>query len=82
MYEELLNENEVHPEQIFPKIHIGKAAGVDGETLWTFIGSLPDKKSELLKEQLIQVANAKENLQELMKELMLPGKEFLLQNRR
>ncbi|PNB45755.1 hypothetical protein C1X64_37885, partial [Pseudomonas sp. GW456-E7] len=25
MYEELLNKNEVHAEQIFPKIHIGKA---------------------------------------------------------
>src|SRR5690606_20688370 len=25
MFEELLNENEVYPEQVFPKIHIGKA---------------------------------------------------------
>lgn len=66
MFEELLNENEVHPEQIFPKIHIGKAAGVDGETLWMFIGSLREKDGDLLREQLIEVANTKEHLRELM----------------
>lgn len=77
MYEELLNENEVHPEQIFPKIHVGKAAGVDGETLWMFIGSLPDKEGDLLKEQLIQVANEKENLQALMKATVYAEEQFV-----
>ncbi|WP_419892763.1 polysaccharide biosynthesis protein [Macrococcoides caseolyticum] len=29
LYEELLNEDEIHPEQIYPKIYIGKAGNVD-----------------------------------------------------
>ncbi|SIQ22046.1 NDP-sugar epimerase, includes UDP-GlcNAc-inverting 4,6-dehydratase FlaA1 and capsular polysaccharide biosynthesis protein EpsC [Peribacillus simplex] len=68
MYEELLNENEVYAKQVFPKIHIGKAAVVEGEVLWQFIDSLPEKQTALLKEQLIEIANAKEGLQQAMKE--------------
>ncbi|WP_339200408.1 nucleoside-diphosphate sugar epimerase/dehydratase [Peribacillus sp. FSL P2-0133] len=68
MYEELLNENEVYAKQVFPKIHIGKAAVVEGEVLWQFIDSLPEKQTALLKEQLIEIANAKEGIQQAMKE--------------
>ncbi|MEY8191263.1 polysaccharide biosynthesis protein [Peribacillus simplex] len=68
MYEELLNENEVHAKQVFPKIHIGKAAIVEGDVLWQFINSLPEKQTALLKEQLIEIANAKEGIQQAMKE--------------
>ena len=72
MFEELLNENEVHPEQIFPKIHIGKAGTVDGEILWQFVGSLRDKDGDLLKEQLIEMANTKDNLQVVMESAVNP----------
>lgn len=68
MYEELLNENEIYAKQVFPKIHIGKAAVVEGEVLWQFIDSLPEKQTALLKEQLIEIANAKEGIQQAMKE--------------
>ncbi|KYD12596.1 hypothetical protein B4168_3499 [Anoxybacillus flavithermus] len=34
MYKELLNENEIYPEQIFSKIHIGKVCEVEGAALY------------------------------------------------
>ncbi|RFU67117.1 polysaccharide biosynthesis protein [Peribacillus saganii] len=68
MYEELLNENEVHSKQVFPKIRIGKAALVDGPILYEFIASLHDKDSETLKKQLVEIANTKVGLREVMKE--------------
>ena len=37
MYEELLNESEIHPEQIFPKIHVGKAILMDQGILLEFM---------------------------------------------
>ncbi|MCL6574445.1 MAG: polysaccharide biosynthesis protein, partial [Bacillus sp. (in: Bacteria)] len=42
MFEELLNENEVHPEQVFPKIHIGKSKVIRSEELGRLISSLLD----------------------------------------
>lgn len=71
MYEELLNENEVHSEQVFPKIHIGKAGVVEGKILWTFINSLIEKDSLAIRNSLIQIANTKENLKEVMQEAVI-----------
>ncbi|OAH54494.1 hypothetical protein AWH48_07805 [Domibacillus aminovorans] len=68
MFEELLNENEVHPEQIFPKIHIGKAGVVEGEVLWQFINTLTEKECVVMREKLIEIANTKEDLKMVMKE--------------
>lgn len=48
MYEELLNHNEVHTEQIFPKIHIGKA--VDGN--WAVLIRFMEEFSRLPEEEL------------------------------
>jgi FlaA1/EpsC-like NDP-sugar epimerase len=66
MYEELLNENEVHPKQIFPKIHIGKAALVDGEILYSFINELQTEEVKKMRKRIIAVANAKGNIEEIM----------------
>ncbi|MCI2253114.1 polysaccharide biosynthesis protein [Domibacillus sp. PGB-M46] len=71
MYEELLNENEVHPEQIFPKIHIGKAGVVEGEVLWKFVSCLPQKGNNELRDNLIEIANTKENLKAVMEEAVI-----------
>ncbi|MCM3788886.1 polysaccharide biosynthesis protein [Domibacillus indicus] len=68
MYEELLNENEVHPEQIFPKIHIGKAEVVEGEILWKFVNCLQQKENGELRDNLIEISNTKENLRSVMEE--------------
>jgi FlaA1/EpsC-like NDP-sugar epimerase len=57
MYEELLNENEVHPEQIFPKIHIGKANVPQDEVLSRLIGGLLDMSETEMHDTLIAVAN-------------------------
>ncbi|MFJ5717792.1 polysaccharide biosynthesis protein [Neobacillus sp. NPDC093127] len=59
MYEELLNENEVHPEQVFPKIHIGKAKVIRAEELRRLIGSLLDMSEMEMHDTLIAVANNK-----------------------
>ncbi|NHC42861.1 polysaccharide biosynthesis protein [Bacillus sp. MM2020_1] len=59
MYEELLNENEVHPEQVFPKIHIGKAKVIRGEVLSELIGGLLDMSETEMHDTLIAVANNK-----------------------
>lgn len=59
MYEELLNENEVHPESIFPKIHIGKANVLEAEVLSELIGGLLKMSEVDLHDTLIAVANNK-----------------------
>lgn len=65
MYEELLNENEIHPEQIYPKIYIGKASVQDVSMVIDMIEKVQDD-SEKLKEYLVEVANVKQE-----KELVL-----------
>ncbi|MEH7159004.1 nucleoside-diphosphate sugar epimerase/dehydratase [Neobacillus drentensis] len=57
MYEELLNENEVHPESIFPKIHIGKARVIHADVLSQLIGGLLDMSEKDMHDTLIDVAN-------------------------
>lgn len=59
MYEELLNENEIQEEQIFPKIHIGKAEPLDKDDLYRIINKLKDIPVEEMKEILISTANKK-----------------------
>ncbi|MBA9025661.1 polysaccharide biosynthesis protein [Peribacillus huizhouensis] len=70
MFEELLNENEVHTEHIFPKIHIGKSGIVEGEVLWEFINSLHVKNNAELRELLITIANTKQDLSRMMREVV------------
>ncbi|MDR7002193.1 nucleoside-diphosphate sugar epimerase/dehydratase [Neobacillus niacini] len=57
MYEELLNKNEVHPESIFPKIHIGKAHVLNGEILSELINQLLNMSETEMHDTLIAVAN-------------------------
>ncbi len=59
MYEELLNENEIYPEQVFPKIHIGKAKLVGQDKLhWLMVnfGSLDVVE---IRNILLEIANLK-----------------------
>ncbi|MED2762267.1 nucleoside-diphosphate sugar epimerase/dehydratase [Bacillus thuringiensis] len=62
MYEELLNEGEIHPEQIFPKIHIGKAVLIDQDILRQFINDFEGISKEEIRERLLDIANNKVNL--------------------
>lgn len=59
MYEELLNEGEIHPEQIFPKIHIGKAVLMDQEILRRFMNDFEKMSKEDIRERLLGIANSK-----------------------
>ncbi|MEH7011319.1 nucleoside-diphosphate sugar epimerase/dehydratase [Neobacillus niacini] len=59
MYEELLNENEIHPESIFPKIHIGKAHVLQSEVLSKLISELLEMSEVEMHDTLIAVANNK-----------------------
>ncbi|WP_284036371.1 nucleoside-diphosphate sugar epimerase/dehydratase [Neobacillus sp. 114] len=59
MFEELLNENEVHPVQVYPKIHIGKARVINAEDLSKLINRLLDLSDTEIHDILISVANNK-----------------------
>lgn len=59
MYEELLNDNEVQKEQVFPKIFIGKAEPMEKRELYEVIETLPDMDAVELKETLVGIANTK-----------------------
>lgn len=60
MYEELLNENEIHKADIFPKIHIGKAPLKDQEILSYFLSNFETMNESDLRTYLLSVANNKE----------------------
>ncbi|ADY24480.1 polysaccharide biosynthesis protein [Bacillus paranthracis] len=64
MYEELLNEGEIHPEQIFPKIHIGKAVLMDQAILRQFMNEFEGMDKEEIRERLLGIANNKTTLSE------------------
>lgn len=57
MYEELLNENEVHQEQVFPKIHVGKAVLIERVVLDYFMDKYEGMNHEEIREYLLMVAN-------------------------
>ncbi|NMD70158.1 polysaccharide biosynthesis protein [Bacillus sp. DNRA2] len=63
MYEELLNENEVNPKQIFPKIHMGKAVMIDSWLLTELVDKLLTIPEADMCETLIKVANNQFELQ-------------------
>ena len=62
MYEELLNEGEIHPEQIFPKIHIGKAVLIDQGILRQFMNDFEGISKEEIRKRLLDIANNKVNI--------------------
>lgn len=55
MYEELLGENEVHPEAVYDKIYIGKTMEVEQNRLWELLSSFKDHSNEQLKEHLMEI---------------------------
>jgi FlaA1/EpsC-like NDP-sugar epimerase len=60
MYEELLDENEIHQEEIFPKIFIGKTVEFEYERVIYLIENLSHSTEEFLTEYVIELANKKE----------------------
>src|SRR5699024_12777 len=67
MYEELLNEDEIHPAQIFEKIYIGKTTNVDTEVITRLTEEFRDLTQAQLKERLMAIVyEGKEELLEKM----------------
>ena len=62
MFEELLNEKEIHPEPIFPKIFIGKALHEQDEEVQYLLERFEEFSVDELKEYVINLANRRENL--------------------
>jgi FlaA1/EpsC-like NDP-sugar epimerase len=62
MFEELLGENEVHEEAVFPKIFIGKAVKNDYEQVSSLIDNYDSFEEPYLKEYVLSLANNKEKL--------------------
>ena len=59
MYEELLNEGEVNPKQVFPKIHIGIADNSQIKRVYNFIVNFESYSEQELHDELIDIANKK-----------------------
>ncbi|MBS4206761.1 nucleoside-diphosphate sugar epimerase/dehydratase [Bacillus sp. FJAT-50079] len=70
MYEEILNEDEVNPVQVFPKIYIGKATEEKTEDVLLRIGNSIHNQ-EALRDTLLKLTNKKNstepNYQEIKK---------------
>jgi FlaA1/EpsC-like NDP-sugar epimerase len=60
MYEELLGENEVHGEAIFPKIFIGKASFEQEDEVGYLLSHFEDLSSRELKDYVLSLANRRE----------------------
>ncbi|GGA65096.1 polysaccharide biosynthesis protein [Ornithinibacillus halotolerans] len=55
MYEELLNENEIHPEAVYEKIYIGKTVDVDRFAVEKFINSFKELDAVELKNEIMEI---------------------------
>lgn len=60
MYEELLNDDEIQEQNIFPKIHVGKATMIDKAIIHYFLTKWKDMTKEEIREYLLAVANNRE----------------------
>lgn len=55
MYEELLNEDEVLPEEVFEKIYIGRTVEIDQEFVADFVRNFDSYSVDELKDELMRV---------------------------
>ncbi|PGT89057.1 nucleoside-diphosphate sugar epimerase/dehydratase [Bacillus sp. AFS040349] len=62
MYEELLGENEVHSEEVFPKIFIGKTVEFDYSRVTTLVENYDVYDVEYIRDYVLGLANKKEAL--------------------
>lgn len=57
LFEELLNENEIHEEQVYPKIYVGKSLALPWNTATKLLERLEGMEQTKLREALLQLAN-------------------------
>ncbi|MFT9486548.1 MAG: polysaccharide biosynthesis protein [Tepidibacillus sp.] len=63
LFEEILNKNEVHDKQIYPKIYVGKSINVDFELIENLLDKFRDLETEALRKELLDIANHRKTLQ-------------------
>ncbi|MRX73006.1 NAD-dependent epimerase/dehydratase family protein [Bacillus lacus] len=61
MFEELLNEKEIHPQPVFPKIFIGKALLDQEQEIQFLLHKFESFTQDELKEFVVNIANRREN---------------------
>lgn len=59
LFEELLKENEVHDEQIYPQIYIGKASEIYHQEIEEIISNYSNLERGEIRERLLNLANKK-----------------------
>lgn len=59
LFEELLSKDEVHDEQVYPKIYIGKSNNPDIKVVLESINQLETLAKDELREKLLGIANGK-----------------------
>jgi len=59
LFEELLKDEEVHEQQIYPKIYIGKRSTLFTEEINQLLETFPTMDKEELREKLLIIANGK-----------------------
>ncbi|TWI59870.1 polysaccharide biosynthesis protein [Halalkalibacter nanhaiisediminis] len=57
MFEELLGKNEVHDEQVYPKIYRGKTPEVNINVTYDLVERFQDQSKEELRKHLLDIAN-------------------------
>ncbi|PFG15099.1 polysaccharide biosynthesis protein [Bacillus sp. es.036] len=67
LYEELLGKDEVHDEQIYPKIYVGKSINADLNVVMDFVGRFEDMDKLGVRERALDIAH---NRVESEKELL------------
>ncbi|WP_440897995.1 polysaccharide biosynthesis protein [Amphibacillus sp. Q70] len=62
MFEELLNEAEIHPEEIFEKIYIGKTNQVDINPIFQLIEQFEQYNNKQVKEELMRIVYGEQRM--------------------
>ena len=57
LYEELLGKDEVHDEQIYPKIYVGKSINADLSVVMDFVGSFESMDKLGVRERALDIAH-------------------------
>ncbi|MGJ7919500.1 polysaccharide biosynthesis protein [Neobacillus sp. LXY-4] len=66
LFEELLKEEEIHEQQIYPKIYIGKTSKLYIEEIETLLNTFEKMDKDELRERLLMIANRKEDFQSVL----------------
>ncbi|WP_339180184.1 nucleoside-diphosphate sugar epimerase/dehydratase [Oceanobacillus sp. FSL W7-1293] len=67
MYEELLNEDEVFPGQVYEKIYVGRTVEVDRQLIIDLLEKYEDYNNVELKEEMMKIVFAERRVLEAMK---------------